>query len=552
MKKKLLALLLCLVMALSMIPAMSYADNIVEGTNWYLDRDHCLHLTGMVTNSSTIATDNTPWKNYKSQIVSVVAENGAAIINGTRLFQGCTNLTAANLSKLNTAPAISMYMMFSGCNALKTLDLSNFSTDKVTTMVGMFENCSSLTSLNISSFSLSETTSTLRMFVGCSNLNELIVNPSVLAQTADQLMDTTYFRGWRNKTSPKSYKSADELRAITEDSVTLVRTGYYYVTFDTPDGVKVQYGSDSTRLYGDGEYVLAETGSEVRLYAMNIPSGMVLDEMTTNVYNMTVNSDGSICRYFTMPQRGVTVTVTLKEDQILKGKVSVSGECFGGSTLTASVMDSNGSDFRYQWFEKILNGSFDRLLGEGETYTVPEDFLGTIYCQVSAANRTGTISSGWINITNRIKHTLTFEIPYGAKLEYNGQLYISGDSIEVCEGTDVSIFVRNLPEGTVLDAMVLNEGTSVSPNGNIGSWFHMPDHDVTLTVQFYGTPTSLPGDVDDSGTLTEADLTALLRHVAKIEVLTDDGALSKADYNRDGIVDALDVTLLARVLGNTK
>ena len=552
MRKRLFAILLCLVMALCLIPAMTYADNIGEGTNWYLDRDHCLHLTGMVTNNSTNDVDDTPWISYKSQIVSVVAEKGASILNGTRLFSGCTDLTSADLSKLYTGPATNMRMMFSGCSALKSLDLSNFTTDKVANMFGMFENCSSLTSLNISSFSLSNIQSAGRMFMGCSNLNELIANPSVLGKTADQLMDTTYFRGWRNKTAAKSYKSADELRAITEDPVTLVRTGYYYVTFATPDGVKVQYGSDSTRLYGNGEYVLAETGSEVRLYAMNIPSGMVLDEMTTNVYNTTVNSDGSICRYFTMPQRGVTVTVTLKEDPILKGTVTVSGEHFPGSTLTASVTDSNGSDFRYQWFEKILNGSFDRLLGEGESYTVPEDFLGTIYCQVSAANRTGTISSGWINITNRIKHTLTFEIPYGAKLEYNGQLYISGDSIEVCEGTDVSIFVRNLPEGTVLDAMVLNEGTSVSPNGNIGSWFHMPDHDVTLTVQLYGTPTSLPGDVDDSGTLTEADLTALLRHVAKIEVLTDDGALSKADYNRDGIVDALDVTLLARVLGNTK
>lgn len=320
MKKKLTALLLCLVMALSLIPAMSYADNIVEGTNWYLDRNHCLHLTGTVTNNSTNSIGNTPWENYKSQIVSVVAENGAAIINGIRLFQDCTNLTSADLSKLNTSPATSMYMMFSGCSALQSLDLSGFSTGNVGTMVGMFENCSSLTSLNISSFSLSETTGTLRMFMGCAKLNELIANPSVLGKTADQLMDTTYFRGWRNRTAPNSYisvKSADDLRAITKNPVTLVRIGYYYVTFATPDGVKVQYGSDSTRLYGSGEYVLAEKGSEVLLSAINIPSGMMLDGMTTKPYQAEMKYEGSIARSFIMPQSDETVTVTLQENMTI-------------------------------------------------------------------------------------------------------------------------------------------------------------------------------------------------------------------------------------------
>ena len=53
------------------------------------------------------------------------------------------------------------------------------------------------------------------------------------------------------------------------------------------------------------------------------------------------------------------------------------------------------------------------------------------------------------------------------------------------------------------------------------------------------------GDVDGNGSVNNTDLTALLRHVAKIELLSD---TSRADINKDGNIDAADVTSLAKML----
>ena len=73
--KKLTALLLCLVMALSLIPTAVHAANIASGDGWRLGSDGCLHITGAVTNISTYSDDDTPWSKNKDKITSVVTEN---------------------------------------------------------------------------------------------------------------------------------------------------------------------------------------------------------------------------------------------------------------------------------------------------------------------------------------------------------------------------------------------------------------------------------------------------------------------------------------------
>lgn len=51
--------------------------------------------------------------------------------------------------------------------------------------------------------------------------------------------------------------------------------------------------------------------------------------------------------------------------------------------------------------------------------------------------------------------------------------------------------------------------------------------------------------------LTYADLTALLRHVAKIDPIEDTELLTKADLDKNGAIDAVDVTILAQVLAES-
>ena len=57
-------------------------------------------------------------------------------------------------------------------------------------------------------------------------------------------------------------------------------------------------------------------------------------------------------------------------------------------------------------------------------------------------------------------------------------------------------------------------------------------------------------DLNGDGEVTEADLTLLLRHVAKIEVITDEDLLPRLDFDGSGAVNAADVTKLAQMLQN--
>ena len=59
---------------------------------------------------------------------------------------------------------------------------------------------------------------------------------------------------------------------------------------------------------------------------------------------------------------------------------------------------------------------------------------------------------------------------------------------------------------------------------------------------------TIRGDINGNGSLDDADLTALLRHVAQIELITDSEALGRANIDGIGDIDAADVTALAQML----
>ena len=69
--------------------------------------------------------------------------------------------------------------------------------------------------------------------------------------------------------------------------------------------------------------------------------------------------------------------------------------------------------------------------------------------------------------------------------------------------------------------------------------------DDSFITQWYKLYVAQLGDVNGDGAVNNLDLTKLLRHVAKIELLEDD---SRADINDDGDIDAADVTALAKII----
>ena len=155
-------------------------------------------FTGIETNEYY---DDNPWCNYTDEIKTAsVVDEGIAPVSTAYWFTSCKNLTAADLTKLDTSNVTRMTEMFHFCSSLAklegisswntskvvsmssmfdlcpltSLDLSNWDTSNVEYMQSMFSSCSTLTSVgDISNWDTSKVTSISDMFTGCSSLKTL-------------------------------------------------------------------------------------------------------------------------------------------------------------------------------------------------------------------------------------------------------------------------------------------------------------------------------------------------------------------------------------------
>ncbi len=145
------------------------ATNIASGTGWYLDRAGCLHLTGKI--------EEIGWKDYKSNIITVIAETGSSLgQDGRKVFMDCNNLVSADLSKLDTSNVLDMSDMFNGCYSLTTLDVSTWDTSHVAHFIRMFYDCTVLTTLDVSEWDMSGAIFIDDMFGECRALTTLDVS----------------------------------------------------------------------------------------------------------------------------------------------------------------------------------------------------------------------------------------------------------------------------------------------------------------------------------------------------------------------------------------
>ncbi len=99
--------------------------------------------------------------------------NTQNVIDMSWMFSDCWALTSLDLQHFNTQNVTDMSLMFSRCVALTALDLKNFNTQNVTDMSSMFFNCSELTSLNLKSFNTQNVTDIKAMFTNCMSLTSL-------------------------------------------------------------------------------------------------------------------------------------------------------------------------------------------------------------------------------------------------------------------------------------------------------------------------------------------------------------------------------------------
>ena len=176
MKRILSFLLITLLFATTTAKAASYVQAIWTAKNKTLTFHYgALYSKDGTYNGQTISavwtgtavtstgTSLPGWVNsVKGTMTTVVFEASFKNVQPTSCygwFSGCTKLTTiTNIGNLTTTNVTNMASMFNGCTGLTALNLSTFNTAKVKNMSSMFNGCTKLKTLNLSGFTTSSVT----------------------------------------------------------------------------------------------------------------------------------------------------------------------------------------------------------------------------------------------------------------------------------------------------------------------------------------------------------------------------------------------------------
>ena len=228
----------------------------------------------------------------------------AISMNG--MFNGCSSLTALDVSAFDTANVTTMRNMFSDCSSLKTLDLSAFNTANVTDMSVMFGYWSSLTALDVSSFNTANVTDMREMFGGCVSLAALDVSSFNTANVTDMSymfcaceslteLDVSAFDTANVATMGRMFKNCSSLS-------TLDLSG-----FDASGVTDIKwmfYSCDNlTAIYASERFVTNQVteGDEVFLHCASLVggAGTAYDETRTDKDYARIDGGASAPGYFT-------------------------------------------------------------------------------------------------------------------------------------------------------------------------------------------------------------------------------------------------------------
>lgn len=217
---------------------------------WIIDAEGCLIIrpqSGKSEGSLAYWGDSAhgydpPWEDSKSSIRSVNIEKSVIAYTCLEMFQGCPNLTTAELGGLDTSHVSRMDCMFKGCSSLTSLDLKSFNTSKVTDMDDMFYGCSSLKSIDLASFDTSKVGNMEDMFYGCSSLTSLdfssfntskVWNMSGMFFDCSSLksLDLTSFNTQNVTTMMSMFENCSSLASLDLSSFNMSSSPYMYATF---------------------------------------------------------------------------------------------------------------------------------------------------------------------------------------------------------------------------------------------------------------------------------------------------------------------------------
>ena len=167
---RLMAVLLCLTLVLSMAPAARAAESGSCGSNlsWSYS-DGTLTITGSGDMTDYPQSSAVPWYGFREEIQRLELPSGLTSI-GSMAFYGCTGLSAVDLP--DTVRKVGRYA-FSGCSRITMLDLGS---SLETIGMGAFYDLRKLTSLR---FPATLTSIGEEAFYHCSSLSAISVPASV-------------------------------------------------------------------------------------------------------------------------------------------------------------------------------------------------------------------------------------------------------------------------------------------------------------------------------------------------------------------------------------
>lgn len=555
MKKYICGLLLAAAMLLALVPSAVFGATTVNsgtcGTNltWTLDSDGVLTVSGSGAMTNYSAASNAPWYAYKSSVKSVVIKDGVTSI-GTNAFYGYAGITGSVVIP-DSVTAVGKNAFYQ-CSSMESLTIG-----------------SGVTSIGKDAFSI------------CYKLKEIIFRPVSMADIT--LSDNAY-----NEFFAYAGRDSGGIRVIFDSTVKRIPARLLYSTSAGNERVKV-----TAVTIGDNvEYIGKDAFTYCNMTDLVIPDsvtsvGSYAFSYCTALQSVTIGDGLPSISSGAFRNCSALKTVTLGK----KVAVISSYGFYGCSALRDINLDGNlvlienSAFYRCTALTGVTLGKAMETIEDnafsGCTGLTEVKAYGNLYSigknAFSGANKLADVyfygnAPKAVNAAAFPARTITGHYPCGnatwnaSALPQFGNATFTWEKIHTalvdCAGMPATCcsagwepyqLCRNCPSYTTKREIPMLEHQIVE---------HTTQPDMTeqgYTVRYCETctlreVTYIPAlyDVDEDMQVDAKDLTLLLRHVAKIETVTEPELLERMDLDGDGDITAADVTKLAVALGTVK
>ena len=286
----------------------------------------------------------------------------------SRMFSGCSSLTALDLSMFNTSQVKKMIWTFKDCSSLTKLDLTSFDTSNVIDMNGMFNNCSSLKELDLRSFVIDPNIDKGYMLDELAKLNTLKLGKSTYINDTHLNTSGTWVNiGDRSEDEPQANN-----KYLSEDLIAHAHNilGDTYIRPGNP--ITVSYLDTSKRSLAPDISLKGKIGDAYKVTAKPIP-GYIVKEVPDNSTGVFTDQPQNVKFIYSVDPESNSTNTPIK-----------------AANVTVYYQDENGNQIAP---EMILQGN----VGDGYTTGVVE--IPGYTLKVRPENATGFFSTAPQNVT---------------------------------------------------------------------------------------------------------------------------------------------------------